>query len=133
MELFNSQEILDDSSVPRERDQARAGWVEGIFDNVSSLEVPTDLLLEWLHKESTRIPNYMLQTKQVGVHTALESHNCATTSDQSSITTKYVSLKENTPANTTTKCGVIRQSRPRIIFNTYTLVRAAEGGQRDEV
>ena len=48
MELFNSQKILDGSSVPRERDQARGGWVKGIFVNFSSLEVPTDLLLEWL-------------------------------------------------------------------------------------
>ena len=31
------------------------------------------------------------------------------------------------------KCGVIRQSRLRVNFNTYTLVRAAEGGQRNEV
>ena len=31
------------------------------------------------------------------------------------------------------KCGVIRQSRLRVIFNTYILVWAAEGGQRDEV
>ena len=31
LELFNSQEILDGSSVPRERGQARAGWVKGIF------------------------------------------------------------------------------------------------------
>ena len=35
------------------------------------------------------------------------------------------------------KCGVIRQSRLQVNFNTYTLtytlVRAAEGGQRNEV
>ena len=31
------------------------------------------------------------------------------------------------------KCGVIRQSYSRVIFNTYVLVRAAEGGQRNEV
>ena len=31
------------------------------------------------------------------------------------------------------KCGVIRLSRLRVIFNTYTLVRAAEGKQRNEV
>ena len=32
------------------------------------------------------------------------------------------------------KCGVIRQSSLRVIFNTtYTLVRAAKGGQRNEV
>ena len=44
-------------------------------------------------EESTRIPNYTLQTKQVGVHTTLESYNCAATYDQSSITTNisYVS------------------------------------------
>ena len=63
MELFNSQEIHDGISVPRERDQAGAGWVKDIFVNFSSLEVPTDLFFEWLHKESTCIPNYTLQTK----------------------------------------------------------------------
>ena len=31
------------------------------------------------------------------------------------------------------KCGVTRQSRLRVNFNTYRLVRAAEGGQRNEV
>ena len=72
------------ASLERESRQDKDG------SKVSSLtfrpvEVPTDLLLEWQHKESTRIPNYTLQTKQVGVHTALESHNCAATSDQSSI------------------------------------------------
>ena len=30
-------------------------------------------------------------------------------------------------------CGVIRQSRLPVNFNTYKLVRAAEGGQRNEV
>ena len=30
-------------------------------------------------------------------------------------------------------CGVIRQSRLRVNFNTYKLVRAAEGGQLNEV
>ena len=44
----------------------------------------------------------MLQTKQVGVHTALEPHNCAATSDQSYITTKLRYMKEDTPANTIT-------------------------------
>ena len=50
-DLFNSQEILDSSSVPRERDQARTRRVKGIFVNFSSLEATTDLLLEWLHKD----------------------------------------------------------------------------------
>ena len=73
MELFNSQKILDGNSVPRERDHARAEWVKYISVNFSSLEVPTDLLLEWLHEESTRIPDYTLQTKAVynGVRTSL--------------------------------------------------------------
>ena len=33
------------------------------------------------------------------------------------------------------KCSVLRQQQSRlgVIFNTYILVRAAEGGQRDEV
>ena len=98
--LSNPQEILDgSSSVPRERGQTRAGWVKGIFVNFSSLEVPTDLVLEWLHEESTRIPNYTLQTKQVGVHTALESHNCAATSDQSSVITKLRYMKKEAPHN----------------------------------
>ena len=42
LELFNSQEILDGSSVPRERDQARAGWMKGIFVNFRPLKyLPT--------------------------------------------------------------------------------------------
>ena len=39
------------------------------------------------HEESILIRNYTLQTKQVGVHTTLESYNCAATYDQSSTTT----------------------------------------------
>ena len=73
-----------------------------IFVNFSSLEVPTDLLSEFLHEESTHIPNYTLQTKQTGVHTALESHNCAATYDQSSITTNICYVSKNMPANTIT-------------------------------
>ena len=48
MELFNSQYILDGSSVSRGRDQARVRWVKGNFVNFSYLEVSTDLLSEWL-------------------------------------------------------------------------------------
>ena len=48
VELFNSQYILDGSSVSRGRDQARIRWVKGIFVNFSYLEVSTDLLSEWL-------------------------------------------------------------------------------------
>ena len=36
------------------------------------------------------------------VHTALESHNCAATSDQSSITTKLRYMERDTPVNTIT-------------------------------
>ena len=59
-----------------------------------------------LHDESTRIPNYTLQTKQMGVHTALESYNCAATYDQSSITTNICYVSKNMPANTITSACV---------------------------
>ena len=54
----------------------------------------------YTNEKSARIPNYTLQTKQMGVHTALESRNCAATCDQSSITTNKCYVSKNTPANT---------------------------------
>ena len=49
-----------------------------------------------------------MQTKQMGVHTALESHNCAATYDQSSITTNICYVSKNMPANTITVFFVVR-------------------------
>ena len=61
-----------------------------------------------LHEESIRIPHYTLQTKQMGVHTALESYNCAATYDQSFITTNICYVSENMPANTITLAHPVR-------------------------
>ena len=72
MEFFNSQEILDGSGFPRERDQAREGWVKDIFVKYSSPEVPTDLLLERQHKELIQTRGC---TKSCGRYTDFPNQN----------------------------------------------------------
>ena len=78
-----------------------------------------------LHDESTRILNYTLQTKQMGVHTDLELQNCAATYAQSSITTNICYVSKNMPANTVTlahpvKSGISANSAKYRLNTTYT-------------
>ena len=44
---------------------------------------------------ATQAHTSTLETRQVGVHTVPESRNCAATSDQSVITTKYLLRREH--------------------------------------
>ena len=61
MQGHNSQEV-DGSSVLFEREtRQKEEWVKAICVNFRPDDVPTDLLLEYKHKE--RSPNYTLQTK----------------------------------------------------------------------
>ena len=69
------------------------------------------------HEESTRIPNYTLQTKQVEVHTTLESYNCAATYDQSS---------------TTTNICYASKTRLPILLHSLVLVGAGDSQQRSQ-
>ena len=73
--------------VSLEGDQARFGLIKGISLNFRPWKYLPTYLQNCKHEGSTRIPNYTLQTKQVGVHTTLESYSCAATYDQSSTTT----------------------------------------------
>ena len=74
----------------------------------------------------------------MGVHIALESHNCAATYGQSPITTNICYVSKNTPANTTTalNCTVASVPAREYVFvltdaNARTGKRGEGGGEAD--